>query len=393
MKADVIIIGAGASGLMCALEAGKRGRSVVVLEHTGKVGSKVLISGGGHCNFTNRSVHAENYLSANPHFVRSALSRYRPEDFIALVEKHRVEYEEREAGQLFCKQGSHRILEMLTAECSRASVEFRLQCRVLDVSVTEAHGMSPFRISTSLGVFQSQSLVIATGGLSYPGTGATNFGYALARRLGLGVTALRPALTPLRFNREDAEHFSLLSGLSLTAAVSFGRARFLGPILFTHRGLSGPAILQISSYWDGKSKMDIDLLPHVDIHAELAKSHGSKMHLATFLGRFLPARFARHWCDQNCGSKPLNRYSRRDLDIVADRLHCWKFQPGGCQGYDKAEVTLGGIDTVELSSQTMEARKVPGLFFTGEVMDVTGQLGGYNLHWAWASGHAAGQVV
>jgi hypothetical protein len=393
MKTDVIIIGAGASGLMCALEAGKRGRSVVVLEHTGRVGSKILISGGGRCNFTNRSVRPENYLSANPHFARSALSRYTPEDFISLVQQHRVDYEEREGGQLFCRHGSEHILEMLKTECDRASVVFRLNCRIQKVSGAASRDGARFTIDTNLGSFDSHSLVIAAGGLSHPGTGATNFGYALARQFGLRLTALRPALTPLRYNLEDAKYFSVLSGVSLDAEVSFGRVRFRGQVLFTHRGLSGPAVLQISSYWDGKSGIDIDVLPNVNVRAEIAKNHGSRMHLATLLGWFLPARFARSWCDRYCGSRPLSHYSTRELDAVAEGLRHWKLQPACTEGFNKAEVTLGGVDTEELSSKTMEVRKVPGLFFTGEVIDVTGQLGGYNLHWAWASGHAAGQVV
>lgn len=393
MQTDVIIIGAGASGLMCALEAGKRGRSVLVLDHNQEIGSKIRISGGGRCNFTNRMVAPDHYLSDNPHFAVSALSRYTPQDFISLVEKHCISYHEKEAGRLFCIDSSQRIIDMLKAECDRASVRFLLGCGIQQVSRTGTTEGARFKIASNHGVFESASLAVAAGGLSYPGTGASNFGYALAKQFGHKVTSLRPALAPLRFNREDAERFSVLSGISVDSVVSCRGANFRGNILFTHRGLSGPAALQISSYWDGKSGIHIDLLPEVDIRSMLMKKGGSKMHLATILGGVLPGRFVRLWCDLHCESRPLNRYSARELDALADELHHWEIRPEGAEGFNKAEVTLGGVDTRELSSKTMESRKTPGLFFTGEVIDVTGHLGGYNLHWAWASGHAAGQVA
>jgi predicted Rossmann fold flavoprotein len=388
MKTEVIIIGAGASGLMCAMEAGKRGRAVLLLEHTERIGSKIRLSGGGRCNFTNRNVSPENYLSRNPLFPASALARYAPADFIFLVESHGIKYHEREAGQLFCDGSSAEIIAMLNAECDRVGVRFLLQCGILEMAKAEQ-----FRVSTSQGIIHSDSLVIATGGLSMPNLGATNFGYAAARQFGIKVTALRPALTPLTFRREERSSFGALAGVSLDAVVSYGTVRFRGNVLFTHKGLSGPAMLQVSSYWDQNGPIAIDLLPDVDIHRLLVEHKGSRMLLATLLGQFLPGRLAKLWCDCCFNSRPLNQYSMKEFDALAHRLHHWQIEPAGMEGFNKAEVTLGGIDTSELSSKTMEAKKVPGLYFLGEVIDVTGHLGGYNLHWAWASGHAAGQYV
>jgi predicted Rossmann fold flavoprotein len=388
MKTDAIVIGAGASGLMCALEAGKRGRSVLILEHTPRVGSKIRVSGGGRCNFTNTSVGREHYLSENPHFTTSALARYAPTDFIALVESHGIGYQVREGGQLFSDGSARQIVEMLQTECERAGVQFVLDCKILEIGKEGC-----FSISTSRGTFESASLVVATGGLSAPNLGATNFGYGIARQFGIHVTPLRPALTPLKLDRSDAELFTALSGLSFDAAVSDGRMRFRGHVLFTHRGLSGPAILQISSYWDGVSPIVIDLLPGVDIHGVLTENRRGRMQLSTLLGRFLPGRLVKLWCELHHEALPLNQLSPRQLDALAASLHHWEIRPAGTEGFNKAEVTSGGVSTRELSSKTMEARKVPGLYFTGEVIDVTGHLGGYNLHWAWASGYAAGQAV
>jgi predicted Rossmann fold flavoprotein len=388
MKTDVIVIGAGASGLMCALEAGKRGRSVLILEHTPRIGSKIRVSGGGRCNFTNMSVGREHYLSENPHFAASALARYTPSDFIALVEKHGIGYQVREAGQLFCAGSAQQVVEMLQAECVGSGARFIMDCRILEIAKEGC-----FSVSTSRETFESASLVVATGGLSAPNLGATNVGYSIARQFGIHVTPLRPALTPLRFSRGDAEVFTALSGISFDAAVSHGSASFQGNVLFTHRGLSGPAILQISSYWDGNSPIVIDLLPGVDIHRVLLENRQSRMHLATLLGRFLPGRLVKLWCERNLKSAPLNQVSPRQLDALAESLHHWEIRPARTEGFNKAEVTSGGVSTSELSSKTMEAKKVSGLYFTGEVIDVTGHLGGYNLHWAWASGYAAGQVV
>jgi len=393
MKSDVVIIGAGASGLMCAMEAGRRGRSVLVLDHSPEIGRKVIVSGGGRCNFTNRNVSREHYLSGNPHFPVSAFSRYTPEDFVALLERHGIGYHEREAGQLFCNESSRQIVRMLKAECDRAAVQFILGCSIQEVRRIGDQGSVRFTVDSDQGVFDCRSLVIATGGLSWPGLGATNFGHALAKKLGIRVTPLRPALTPVRFSRQDAERFSALSGISIQTAVRSGGAQFTGDVLFTHRGLSGPAILQLSSYWDGESAIEMDLAPKLDLVSWFSAKRGSRIHLANLLGQFLPGRLARLWCELQCKSKPLCQYTSREMDGIVRHLRRWEIRPAGTEGFNKAEVTLGGVDTRELSSKTMECRKVPGLHFTGEVLDVTGQLGGYNLHWAWASGHAAGQAV
>jgi predicted Rossmann fold flavoprotein len=393
MISDVVIIGAGASGLMCAMEAGRRGKSVAVLDHSPGIGRKILVSGGGRCNFTNRSVSRQHYISGNPHFPLSALSRYTPEDFVALLDNHGIGYHEREAGQLFCDESSQQIVRMLKAECERVSVKFILKCTIQDVQRVEDRGGVRFAVHADRGVFDCRSLVVATGGLSWPKLGATNFGHALARKLGIRVTPLRPALTPVRFSRIDEERFSALSGISIESAVRSGGARFVGDVLFTHRGLSGPAILQLSSYWDGNSVIEMDLTPKIDLASMFLEKRGSRMHLANFLGQFLPDRLARLWCELQCESRPLCQYTAREIEGIAHRVHHWEIRPAGTEGFNKAEVTLGGVDTREISSKTMECRQVPGLYFTGEVLDVTGQLGGYNLHWAWASGHAAGQAV
>jgi hypothetical protein len=390
---DVIIIGAGASGLMCAMEAARRGRSVLVLDHSPEVGRKILVSGGGHCNFSNRSVTRDHYLSGNPHFVVSALSRYTTEDFLALLLKHGIGHHERNEGQLFCSGGSRRIVHMLKEECQRASVRFGLNCAVQEVRRIAGVKDARFSVATDHDSFQAASLVVATGGLSWPGLGATSFGHALARRFGIAVTSPRPGLTPLRLRREDAERFSSLSGISVQAAVSSGGRRFEGGVLFTHKGLSGPAVLQLSSYWDGNAPVELGLLQGIDLEGHLAEKRGSKMQLKTFLGRFLPDRLAGFWCDLHGHSRPIGQYSPREIQEVCRLLRRWELRPARVEGFNKAEVTLGGVDTRELSSRTMECKKAPGLYFTGEVMDVAGQLGGYNLHWAWASGQAAGQVV
>ncbi len=393
MTSDVVIIGAGASGLMCAMEAGRRGRSALVLDHSPEIGRKVIVSGGGRCNFTNRNVSSDNYISGNPHFPVSALARFTPEDFVALMEKHGIGYHERDEGQLFCNESSRQIVRMLKSECDRVSVKFILKCSVEEVRRVDAQDGARFAVVADQGEFDCRSLVVATGGLSWPGLGATHFGHALAKRFGIRVTPLRPALAPFRFSRQDAERFSALSGISIRAAVGSGGAQFIGDVLFTHRGLSGPAILQLSSYWDGKSAIEIDLLPGVDVTSIFLGKRGSRTHLANFLAQLLPDRLARLWCELHCRSKPLCQYTIREIDGMVSHLHRWEIRPAGTEGFNKAEVTLGGVDTQELSSNTMECRKVPGLHFTGEVVDVTGQLGGYNLHWAWASGHAAGQAV
>jgi predicted Rossmann fold flavoprotein len=388
MKKDVVIVGAGAAGLMCAIAAGKRGRAVLVLEHTGRIGNKIRISGGGRCNFTNTNMDCEHYLSHNPHFCRSALSRFSPHDFIEMLGKHGIAYYEKEEGQLFCKESSAAITNMLHKECNKAAVEIRLNCKIGHVRKDER-----FVLSTNGGTFESVSLVIATGGLSYAELGATDMGYRIARQFDLRVTPTKPALVPLTLSLKDTALFRKLSGISVDALVSVHQKKFRGSILFTHRGLSGPAILQVSSYWNHGDSIRMDLLPDTDIYGLFIAEKQGRMEMRNFLSRYLPKRLAHEWCELYAPSKPLCQFDERELKETAHQLHNWEIVPRGTEGYRKAEVTLGGIDTDELSSKTMEAKKVPGLYFVGEVIDVTGQLGGYNLQWAWASGHAAGRYV
>ncbi|MBA2479897.1 MAG: NAD(P)/FAD-dependent oxidoreductase [Planctomycetes bacterium] len=385
---DVVVVGGGAAGLFCAITAGKRERSVAVLDHADKLGKKILISGGGRCNFTNRDAGPANYLSSNPHFCKSALARYTPEDFIALVESHGIAYHEKKLGQLFCDDSAKRIVEMLLAECTAAGVEIRCGCRIERVERVE--GGTGFRISSSSGEIAAAKVVIATGGLSVPPTGATDFGYRIARQFGLKMVATEPALVP--FTLRDG--FAELSGVSADAQVTVGATAFRESILFTHVGLSGPAILQISSYWHHGDAVVIDLLPERDLRADIgaAKASGAKMLTSTFLGDLLPRRLVAHWLSP-LGDRPLNQLGAPEIASIADAFHAWTVIPAGTEGYRKAEVTRGGVDTTGLSSQTMEARAVSGLHFIGEVVDVTGWLGGYNFQWAWASGHAAGTAV
>ena len=387
---DVIIIGAGASGMMCAIEAAKRWRSVVVLDHASKYGEKIRISGGGSCNFTNTGTGHANYLSGNPHFCKSALSRFLPDDFISMLQKHGVEYEEREEGQLFCEGSSEGIIKMFRKECDDAGVDIVLNCKVQDVEKAES-----FIVSTTQGVFESESLVIATGGLSYPQIGASDFGYRMAKQFGLGVTELKPGLVPFIYSKKDREIFGELSGVSIDASVKCNNMEFRGSLLFTHKGLSGPVILQVSSYWKKGDNIVIDLLPDIDIYGIfIEKKLGkTRIDIHNLLSEFLPSRLAKSWSLSNIQSKPVIQYNEKELKEIAYMLHNWELKPEFTEGYKIAEVTLGGIDTNELSSKTMESRKVGGLYFTGEVVDVTGQLGGYNLQWAWASGFAAGQYV
>lgn len=389
MNYDVIVIGGGAAGLMCALEAGKRGRRVLVLEQAERTGKKILISGGGRCNFTNLNVTANNYVtSGSPHFCKSALARFTPSHFIALVEKHGIAYHEKKLGQLFCDSSSKQIVEMLEAECAAAKVEIRLNSRVGKVQKNLR-----FELQTNLGAFASESLVVASGGLSFPKLGATDFGYRLAEQFCVKTVETNPGLVPLTFDEVGRKTFSKLSGISLDVMGRVSQTQFRENILFTHRGVSGPAILQISNYRKKDEPVSIDLFPE-DSALNFLRSHGGeKKELATVLTKHLPQRFAQAWCEENAPSRPMNRISSRELESIATRLHSWNLFPGGDEGYAKAEVTLGGIDTNELSSRTMEARRVPGLFFIGEVVDVTGWLGGYNFQWAWATGFAAGQQV
>jgi predicted Rossmann fold flavoprotein len=384
---DVVVIGAGAAGLMCAIAAGQRGRRVTVIEHNERAGLKIGISGGGRCNFTNLGAGPDNYLSANPDFCKSALARYTPRDFVALVGKHRIPYHEKKLGQQFCDGSSRAIIEMLLAECAAAGVEIRTHCRV-----TEVRRSDRFHLATSTGPLDSAALVIATGGLSFPKLGATDFGYRIARQFGMSLTAVRPGLVPLTFAAAD-QPLHVLSGLSVPVAVRHGGAEFRENLLITHRGLSGPAILQISSYWREGDTLRFDLLPGESADAILARAREQNADLATALAARWPRRFAEAWCQRHAPVKPLRHCKARELSDLAALLHAWPLTFSGTEGYPKAEVTLGGVDTRDLSSKTMEARRVPGLFFIGEVVDVTGWLGGYNFQWAWASGHAAGQAV
>jgi predicted Rossmann fold flavoprotein len=388
IKKDVLIIGAGAAGLMCALEAGKRRRSVLVLEHMNKIGKRIRVSGGGRCNFTNINLRAENYLSSNPHFCKSALARFTPFDFIGMVERHGIEYYEKEKGRLFCLRTSADIIKMLRDECRIGGVEMRMNCKVGTITKTDR-----FRILTDSCSMESTSLVVATGGLSHPLLGATDLGFRIAGKFGMKVTQLKPALVPLVFDRQDQEKYRDLGGVSFDAVVSCGSRHFPGEVLFTHRGLSGPAILEASSYWNSGDEINIDLMPGMDIYEGLLSKQRSKVELATFLSERLPRRFSRRWCELNAPSMPLCRYSVKELQDIAHRIHKWTIMPGGTEGYRQAEITAGGVDTRELSSKTMEANKVSGLYFAGEVVDVAGQLGGYNLQWAWSSGFAAGQYA
>lgn len=385
----MIVLGGGAAGLMCAIEAGRRGRSVAVLERNDEVGRKILISGGGRCNFTNIHAGPENYFSQNPNFCRSALASYPPSRFIELVEQHAIPYHEKKLGQLFCDGSAREIVAMLEAECAAAGVQVRLSCEITSVT---RQGDS-IQVETNLRAFTSQSLVVATGGLSIPQIGATGFGYKVAEQFGIKRVALRPGLVPLTFSHEEKALFESLSGVAIEATVSCGKSSFTENVLFTHRGLSGPAILQISNAWREGEVITVDLFPRVSMHEVLAAAQGEPRELATVLSDYAPRRFVQAWCAAYAPSQPMNRYSKRQVEEIAQRLHAWELRPTGTAGFGKAEVTLGGVDTTSLHSKTMEARDVTGLYFIGEVVDVTGWLGGYNFQWAWASGFAAGQVA
>ncbi len=377
---DVVVAGGGAAGLMCALRAGQRGRRVLVLEHADKVGRKILISGGGRCNFTNLYSRPEAFLSANPHFCKSALARYTQHDFVALVEKHRIAWHEKTLGQLFCDGSARQIVAMMLAECAAVGVAVKVAHRI--AGIDKADG---FTVTTDRGAFTAPSLVLATGGLSIPKMGATGFAHDVARRFGLAVTGTRPGLVPLTLKVPE------LSGVSVEVVTRLGRASFREAMLFTHRGLSGPAILQISSYWLPGQEIAIDLLPDLDAVSFLKdrKRDRPRAELRTVLAEVLPQRLAQHLAAEGT----MANLRDRDLEALADRLKAWKIVPTGTEGYAKAEVTVGGVDTDELSSRSMEAKRVPGLFVVGEAVDVTGWLGGYNFQWAWSSGWAAGEAV
>lgn len=386
---DVIVIGAGAAGMMCAAQAGQRGRRVLLIEHYHNLGEKIRISGGGRCNFTNLHCAPEHFLSQNPHFCRSALARYTPQHFIALVERHGIAWHEKTLGQLFCDDSAQQIIGMLKSECDRGGVEWRMPCEVREVGCAGG----TFSVTTDHGTYRAPSVVVATGGLSVPKIGAGPFGYRLAEQFGLKVVAPRPALVPLSFDPAALARFGDLSGISIDAEVSCNGGRFREKLLLTHRGLSGPAILQISSYWRGGDFIEIDLLPGHDAEAWLLAEQPRRTQIDKLLAQVLPRRFAQQWCAAHDYSGPLNRFSHSALKTLAHGLHHWRVQPSGTLGYNKAEVTLGGVDTDGLSSKTMEAKTRPGLYFIGEVVDVTGHLGGFNFQWAWASGHAAAQAV
>ena len=383
---DALILGGGAAGLMCAIEAGKRGRRVAVLERADRLGKKILISGGGRCNFTNLQCQPDNFLSANPHFAKSALARYTPADFIALVEKHRIPYHEKTLGQLFCDRSARDILQMLEAECRAANVSIFLNAKIQAVTRS-----SEFVLGSENQEFRAPALVVATGGLSIPKIGATSFGYDLARQFGVTICDPRPGLVPLCFDPSDHAHYHDLAGISASVVASCDGGQFREKMLFTHRGLSGPAILQISSYWKRAQPIVIDLAPDREITAPFldAKAPRTAATLRSQLRNFLPARLADRWLELHAPSA----WTNSALVAFERQAHAWTVTPAGTEGYEKAEVTAGGVDTCELSAKTMESGKVPGLFFIGEVVDVTGQLGGFNFQWAWASGAAAGRSL
>jgi len=376
MTHDVIIIGAGAAGLFSAIEAGKRGRRVAVLEHASSVGKKIAISGGGRCNFTNTNCNAQNFLSQNPNFCKSALARFSPQDFISLVEKHRIPYHEKKLGQLFCDGSSREIIQMLIDECEAVGVEIILNCDVESISSLEN-----FVVASKDLTFTAESLVIATGGLSIPTLGASDFGLRIAKQFGLKVIEPRPGLVPLAYDESHPEGLKDLSGLSVDALVSHGRIEFRENLLLTHRRMSGPSILQISSYWKPGNAIEIDLLPDTDL-ADLLATDQTATELSTILAQYLPRRFAMLWSELYAPTKPLRQFSKHEIQMVAERIHHWQLPFNRTEGFRKAEVTVGGIDTNELSSKTMEVNKVRGLYFIGEVVDVTGWLGGYNFQWA-----------
>ncbi len=396
MDTEVVILGAGAAGLMCAIEAGKRGRKVLILDHNNRVGKKILMSGGGYCNFTNQKTTAAHYLSHNPHFCKSALSRYTPQDFITLVEKYQIPFHEKTLGQLFCDRKSKDIVDLLLAECALAKVDIQLSTDILHIE--HQAGSTPFKIKTSKGHYHCASLVVATGGLSIPTMGATPLGYHLAQQFNIPVWPTRAGLVPLTLHEADKERFSSLSGIAVNSLVHCKKTQFRENSLFTHRGLSGPAILQISSYWSAGEPLYIDLLPaHTLLELSLSfleqQKASPELRLKTLLAAYLPKRVLATFLDERLLSQPLKALSPQSFEKICSTFKSWIIQPNNTEGYRTAEVTLGGVDCNALSSKTMESHQVPGLYFIGEVVDVSGWLGGYNFQWAWSSGWAAGQVV
>jgi predicted Rossmann fold flavoprotein len=389
-KVDVVVLGAGAAGMMCAIEAGRRGRRVVLLDHAERVGKKILISGGGRCNFTNIYCRAENFLSENPHFAKSALARFTPADIVAMVEKHGIRYHEKTLGQLFCDRSAQDVITMLEKECADAGVR-----TIVGAQITSVARDGHFRVEMAGTLFEAEAVVVATGGLSIPKMGATGFGYSVAEQFGLRIVECRPGLVPLVFSAEDREKWCDLAGVSAEVVANAGERRrrgsFREKMLVTHRGLSGPAILQVSSYWRPGEPILIDLAPGVPVIAPLLARNARRDAAAAVLAlrAVLPVRMAERWVRLH---QP-NDWTNASLTAMEQQMHAWQTTPAGTEGYAKAEVTAGGVDTAELDAKTMESRKVPGLYFIGEVVDVTGWLGGYNFQWAWASGVSAGQAV
>ena len=392
---DVLVIGGGAAGLMCALTAGRRGKRVLVVEHANRVGKKILMSGGGRCNFTNTGTTPANYLSANPHYCKSALARYTPSDFIDMVDRHGIAWHEKELGQLFCDDSSKQIVKMLLDECEAAGVRIETGCSVERAQHTD----EGFRLHTTRGSLSASSLVVACGGLSIPSMGASGFGYELARQFGHTILPTRAGLVPLTLTGKHQEHLQDLSGVALPVEANCNGRSFRNFMLITHRGVSGPSMLQISSYWQPGDDLRLDLLPGQDALEVLQQMQRERpaAELRTVLGDLLPKRFAQRlceiWLSQLKPQRPMKQFNLPELKQVATQLQAWPLVASGTEGYRTAEVTLGGVDTDELSSSTMQSKKVAGLYFIGEVVDVTGWLGGYNFQWAWASGHAAGNAV
>jgi hypothetical protein len=388
---DLLVIGGGAAGLMCAFIAGRRGLRVLVVEHANRVGKKILMSGGGRCNFTNTGTTAANYLSANPHFAKSALARYTPQDFVDLVDRHGIAWHEKELGQLFCDESSKQIVKMLLDECAAAGVRIETSCNVERV---QQEGPT-FVLETGRGRFAAPALVVASGGLSIPAMGATGLGYELARQFGHRVLPTRAGLVPLTLSGTHQERMQDLSGVALPVEAHCNGRSFRNSMLITHRGVSGPSILQISSYWQPGDDLHLDLLPGDDSLQVLREQQASRpgAELKTVLGDLLPRRFAQRLCETGLPNRPMKQFNEPQLRQLAAQLRAWPMVASGTEGYRTAEVTLGGVDTDEISSSTMQSKRVPGLYFIGEVVDVTGWLGGYNFQWAWASGYAAGNAV
>lgn len=388
--ADVLIIGGGAAGLMCASTAGYRGKKVIVLEGSNRCGKKILMSGGGRCNFTNTGTCPKNFLSQNPHFCKSALARYSPNDFIELVERHTIAYHEKELGQLFCDESSKQIVKMLLDECEWAAVEINTDCQIESIERSDC-----FVVRSNHGIIFADKLVIASGGLSIPSMGASSFGYELAKQFGHTIIATRAGLVPFTLSGKPLEQYSQLAGLSLPVKLKTSTIEFSNALLFTHRGLSGPAVLQASSYWQLGQPIEINLLPDIDAgeHFITLQQQGHKAELKTVLSELLPKRLAQLLCTDFFSNNAINQYKHNELKEIAYALQHWTLTPSGTEGYRTAEVTLGGVNTDEISSSTFESKLCPNLYFIGEVLDVTGHLGGYNFQWAWACATAAGQSV